>query len=185
MATIPILLQNQQTCTTSVSTSSTQPTLAHSSPSSIVNQGLPPLDDVSYMTTPTSRRWTSTRLEWLGIYQRGTIQYLRHDKSRRHRSKYTMENAVSEAYEVLIVWSFLRLGLHWDRRYPYGSFGLYPSIYPVVNGLGNYFSLIRYSSVYDIQQKINSGALHPYIRDGRGNSLLHVSKHSQTITDYN
>jgi hypothetical protein len=184
MATIPVLLQKQQTCTTIMPTPYAQPTLAHSSPGSIVKQESPLLDDVSRMTTPKSRYWTSTTLEWLGIYQRGSVQYLRHDKNRRHRSKYTMEDAVSESYEVLIVWSFLRLGLHWDRRYPYGSFGLYPSIYPVIKTLSHYHRLIGHSSLDDIQQRISSGALHPYVREESGESLMHVSDKPQMITKH-
>jgi hypothetical protein len=183
MATIPVLLQNQQTCTTVVLTSYMQPTLPQKSPNLIFNQKVSPPYDVSQAITPRSRYWTSTTLEWLGIHQRGSVQYLCHDKSRRHRSKYSMENAVSESYEILLVWRFLRLGLHWDRRYPYGSFGLYPSTYPVLE----YFSYdydFRDHSVHEIQQKISSGALHPYARDEKGFSLLHVSKHSRTTTEY-
>jgi hypothetical protein len=178
MATIPVLLQNQQTCTTIVSSSHAKHDLAHTLASSVVKQEPPLLDDFSHFTTPVSQCWTSTTLEWLGIYQRGSVQYLRHDTSRRHRSKYTMENAVSESYEVLVAWRFLRLGLHWDRKYPYGSFGLYPSTYPVVDfdQMEQYRNLIERNSVDDIQQAISSGALHPYVRDEEGESLLHVSE---------
>jgi hypothetical protein len=95
-----------------------------------------------------------------------------------------MEDVISETREVLIKWNFLRLGLRWDRRYPYGTFGLSPTMYPVVQNFHEYYPLFRDRSVQDIQQRISSGALHPYVRDEYGQTLLHVSNSIQTITKH-
>jgi hypothetical protein len=184
MTTMPVLLQNHQTFTAMQSQSCAQRTLGQVITSPAVEQQSPLPKDVSNLTRLKSQYWTSTSLEWLGIYQTRSVQYIRHDKSRRHRSKYTMEDAISETREVLIKWNFLRLGLRWDRRYPYGTFGLSPTIYPVVWNFSEYENLISDGSVQDIQQRISSGVLHPYVRDRHGRTLLHVSKSIQTITQH-
>jgi hypothetical protein len=181
---MPILLQNHQDFTAMYSQSCAQRTLSQVAAGSVVEQQSLLPNDASNLTTLRSQYWTSTSLEWLGIYQTRSVQYIRHDKSRRRRSKYTMEDAISETREVLIKWNFLRLGLRWDRRYPYGTFGLSPTIYPVVWNFSEYDHLIRDGSVQDIQQRISSGVLHPYVRDRYGRTLLHVSKSIKTITQH-
>jgi hypothetical protein len=176
MTTIPVLLQSHQACTTITSQSCTKGTVAQYPTGSIVEQESPLPNEVSTLTTLKSQYWTSTTLEWLGIYQRRSVQYIRYDRSGRNKLKYTMEDAISESRDILITWSFFRLGLHWDRKYPYGSFDLSPSIYPIVENIFVYYGLIRNCSVHDIQQKIGLGTLHPYIRDQYGHTLLHVSE---------
>jgi hypothetical protein len=166
------------------SQSCAQRTLSQVATSSVVQQQSPLLKECTDLTTVKSQFWTSSSLEWLGIYQTRSVRYIRQYKSRRHRSKYTMEDAISETREVLIKWSFLKLGLRWDRRYPYGTFGLYPSIYPVVRNFSEYNDLISDGSVQDIQQRISSGVLHPYVRDEGKHTLLHVSNSIQTITQH-
>jgi hypothetical protein len=175
MSTLPILLQKHQACTTIISQPCPQQTLAQASTTSAFKQESPLSNDFSTLTTLKTQCWTSTTLEWLGVYQKRSVQYILQKKSKRHRSKYSMEDAISESREILITWSFLKIGLHWDRRYPYGNFSLCPSTYPIVHSLGQFGDLMQSGSVEDVQQRISSGALHPYVRDVYGESLLHVS----------
>jgi hypothetical protein len=181
---MPILLQNHQTLAAMHLQSCAQRTLGQVITSPAVEQKSPLPKDASSLTRLKSQYWTSTSLEWLGIHRTRSLQYIRHDKSRRHRSKYTKEDVISETREVLIKWTFLKLGLRWDRRYPYGTFGLSLTIYPVVWNFDEYYPLIRDGSVQDIQQRISSGVLHPHVRDGYGQTLLHVSQSIQIITKH-
>jgi hypothetical protein len=181
MATVPILMQKRQSCITTISEPFTPHIVAQISAGPAVELESSLSNYSSTLTTLRSQHWTSPNLEWLGIYKSRSVTYIRHDIGRRQKSKHIMEDAISETREVLISWSFLRLRLHWDRKYPYGSFGRSPSIYPVVKSIHQYFYLIEEASIQDIQQMISSGALHPYVTDEDGQSLLHVSEQSQTI----
>jgi hypothetical protein len=115
MATMPILLQNHQDFTAMYSQSCAQRTLSQVAAGSVVEQQSLLPNDASNLTTLRSQYWTSTSLEWLGIYQTRSVQYIRHDKSRRRRSKYTMEDAISAWVALgskVSLWDFWSISNH-------------------------------------------------------------------------
>jgi hypothetical protein len=74
-----------------------------------------------------------------------------------------------------LIWRYVSFGLQWTRQNPYGSIAFSLRVYPVVDSFSRpIYDCLWNGSVYEIQQMISSGTLHPFTRDSGGESLLHV-----------
>jgi hypothetical protein len=118
--------------------------------------------------------WVSSALERFGIHQRVSMQYFRHGKRGRHKKNTTANDTISESREILLIWRYVSFGLQWTRQNPYGSIAFSLRVYPVVESFGPIEDCMRNASVYEMQQMISSGTLHPFTRNSKGESLLHV-----------
>jgi hypothetical protein len=118
--------------------------------------------------------WVSSSLERFGIHQRVSMQYFRHGKRGRHKKNTTANDTISESREILLTWRYVSFGLQWTRKIPYGSIAFSLRVYPIVDDFGPINDDMWKASIYEIQQMISSGTLHPFMRNSRGQSLLHV-----------
>ena len=184
MNLFPILLRNQETMLKS-----------NSSPpvSSLICSDLGPtvktLDTVSSFASSSVRYSQQTILvrsafERLGLYRRKVMRYQDQIvKDSEGNVKSYKRDILWTADEVSAVWAVLGFGMTFTRQQPYGR--IFPSLrtYPVVDKLSiDTVDLIQYGSVQQLQERISSGDLHPFLRGVFGVSLLHVShpcKHLQ------
>jgi hypothetical protein len=119
--------------------------------------------------------WISSSLERFGIHQRVSMQYFQHGKRGRHKKDTTANDTISQSREILLIWRYVSFGLQWTRQNPYGSIAFSLRVYPVVDSFfGSIDDYMENASIYEIQQMISSGTLHPFTRDSKGESLLHV-----------
>jgi hypothetical protein len=189
MSVFPSLLQNQQACMTMCSQIAQQPTFAQAPAISINNQELYcPSREATKLKTFRRQFKVSSTLEWVGIYQQKSVHYVRHEGNKMCDRRNTTNDTISTSYDVILDWRLLRYGFHWARQYRYGCIVPSLSMYPVVENLYNlYQDLFGNAPLREIQEKFNSGALHPFTRDTNGMSLLHVSNKTEdsTITTHN
>jgi hypothetical protein len=118
----------------------------------------------------------SASLEYFGIYQRKFEHIARHTQNKTRETEGAADDVIATSHELILNWAFLKYGLKWVRRYPYGPIATSLDLYPVVPTLwGDSYKLIANASISEIQTRFSLGAPHPFARDHRGNSLLHVS----------
>ena len=113
-------------------------------------------------------------LEWFGVYQRDSIQYI--CSNNQTDQEPTPDVIVSRERELLVARGVLRFMLHWNRQQSYGRIPTSVHAYPVVDDLYTLFKHHMLETPFDeMRQIISSGNIHPFTRDSRGHSLLHVS----------
>lgn len=90
-------------------------------------------------------------------------------------SKDSIDDTVIRGHELLITWSMLRLGLHFERQNSYTTIPSTISVYPIVDRMEDCWAFFEDVSIQDLQRKFASGAFHPFTRDVNGFSFFHVS----------
>lgn len=186
MNLFPILLRNQET----MLKSNSSPPVA-SVQCSDLGPTAKALDTVSSFASSPVRYSQQTILvrsafERLGLYRRKVMRYQDQvvKDSEGNVESYNRD-ILWTADEVSTAWAFLGFGLTFTQQQPYGS--IFPSLrtYPVVHKISSdMMDLIFFGSVQQLQERISSGALHPFLREAGGASLLHVShtcKHFQAL----
>lgn len=177
---MPAMFENQQTCMNVFSqTFQTSNTGVESQMYSIDHKLMHPKDS---STLPRFKRqhWASHTLKRLGLYQRGSVQYLSGEDSQTYTNHRSENHIISTSREVFLAWGFLHLGLHWSRQHPYRCIPSSLSIHPIVTFIYNHLDLTKYDLMKnapdgEVRQTLYSGALHPFTRDVRGSTLLEVS----------
>lgn len=177
MNIFPILLQNQET----MLKSNNSPPVA-----SIICSDLGPtvktLDTVSSFASSPVRYSQQTILvrsafERFGLYRRKVMRYQdQRIKDSEGNVKSYKKDILWTANEVSAMWKFLGFGMTFTQQHPYGN--IFPSLrtYPIGKVLGKEICrIISHGSVQQLQERISSGAVHPFLREPSGNSLLHVS----------
>jgi hypothetical protein len=115
-------------------------------------------------------------LEWLGMSKQRSIRSIRsreHSTSVAARSEEEQIIFESDRYYWNLYW--LGHGLHW--YWANSKTSLVPSlaIYPVVEEFSEQIDdSMQYSDLQEVQRLLCSGVLHPFTRNARGSSLLHV-----------
>jgi hypothetical protein len=118
----------------------------------------------------------SASLECFGIYQRKFEHIARHTQNKTRGTEGAADDVIATSHELILNWAFLKYGLKWVRRYPYGPIIASLESYPIVPNLWpDNCKLIAYASISEIQTRFSLGAPHPFARDPEGRSLLHVS----------
>ncbi|CAN9479012.1 unnamed protein product [Alternaria alternata] len=114
----------------------------------------------------------------LGVYRRKVTRYQdqRIQDLKGNVKTYTRD-ILSTAEEISALLAFSGFGLTFTQQYPYG--GIFPSLktYPVGRLSGEIREIIRCGSVQQFQEEVSSGAVHPFMREVNGWSLLHISGH--------
>ncbi|CAN9176259.1 unnamed protein product [Alternaria alternata] len=175
MNLFPILLRNQET----MLKSNSSPPVA-SVQCSDLGPTAKALDTVSSFASSPVRYSQQTILvhsafERLGLYRRKVMRYQdqRIEDSEGNVKSYKRD-MLWTADEVSVVWKFLGFGMTFTRQHPYGS--IFPSLrtYPVVCEIGQDIQdLVEYGSVQQLQERVSSGTLHPFLQGPRGETLLH------------
>ncbi|CAN9467705.1 unnamed protein product [Alternaria alternata] len=110
----------------------------------------------------------------LGVYRRKVTRYQdqRIQDLKGNVKTYTRD-ILSTAEEISALLAFSGFGLTFTQQYPYG--GIFPSLktYPVGRLSGEIREIIRCGSVQQFQEEVSSGAVHPFMREVNGWSLLH------------
>lgn len=126
--------------------------------------------------------WVRSPLEKIGVYRRKVVRYryLEPDETANNVKSHQKENAF-EADEISIMWKIIGFGITLIQERSYGR--LFPSLntYPVGVISDDVYRMIRVGSVQDLQKMFISGAIHPFLRDSSGCSLLHVSCESKHV----
>jgi hypothetical protein len=176
MDMFPILLRNQET----MMKNHAGPYVEHRSCSSSGSNAAR-LDTVASFAPPPHRYSQQTILvrstfERLGLSRRKVIRY-HHSRTEEleGNAKSCKKEILWTADELSMMWAKLGFGLTFTRQHPYGR--IFPSLstYPVGQVGKAIADMIVNGSVRDLQKKFSSGALHPFLRDPKGFSLLHVS----------
>ena len=121
--------------------------------------------------------------ERLGVYRRKVTRYQdQRIQDLKGNVKSYKRDILSTAEEISALWAFSGFGLTFTQQYPYG--GIFPSLktYPVVRVRGKIHEIISCGSVQQFQEEISSGAVHPFMREDNGWSLLHVSRTCKSCT---
>lgn len=176
MSVYPVLLQNQQKLMTMFTQTASIPSITQESKdvTSYSNDEVLRHRQTSYVSKKTV--YTSSALRIFGVTYQKTTKYLnyRQKDTPRSTSRYK-QNVISETNELCWASTLLGYGLTWTLKQSYGTIAPSIGIYPVVDGLWLLFQHLMHQDISVIQQKISSGAIHPYMRNADGFSLLHVS----------
>jgi hypothetical protein len=176
MSVLPILFRNQD----EMLKSSDDPSIASVSCSDL-GPTVTTLDTVSSFASPPTRYSQQTilvrsALERLGLYRRKVIRYQdqRIEDSEGNVESYKRD-ILWTADEVSAAWTFLGFGMTFTQQHPYGN--IFPRLrtYPVAVLSGELREVVQHGSLQQFQEGISSGAIHPFLRDAQGFSLLHVS----------
>jgi hypothetical protein len=181
---MPAMLQNQQNCMTVFSqtirsgNTGVQPRLDSTNDTIMQPKG--------NTTWPRFKRqhWASYTLKNLGIYQRGSVQYISGENSQVHTKHKSKIYPVSTSREILLAWGFLSFSMQWSKRYPYGRIVSSLNMHPIIPSMSEHYALIADASVDEIQQTFYSRALHPFTRDVEGHNLFYVSRLFGICTRY-
>jgi hypothetical protein len=128
----------------------------------------------SEMSTEARQWWVDSPLHRIGIRQRRTVRWMNSATQEANAEHLSSSAVFSASYELY--WQLIGYGLRWSQQYPYGN--ILPALrtFPLVRDLEDqYESLIQHGTIQDIQQAVSSGVVHPFIRDAKGFTLLHVS----------
>jgi hypothetical protein len=119
--------------------------------------------------------------ERLGVYRRKVTRYQdQRIQDMKGNVKSYKRDILSTAEEISALWAFSGFGLTFIQQYPYG--GIFPSLkmYPVGRVGGKIHKIIIRGSAQQFHEEISSGAVHPFMREANGWSLLHVSRTCQS-----
>jgi hypothetical protein len=159
-----------------------QPSFALPSTSSSTGRGFSSSRKTLNSNIVKRQQQGSSSLECLAIYQRKFEHIGRHTRNTTHGTEEMLDNVIATSHESVLNWSFLRFGVQWIRRYPYGPIAVSLSLYPVIENLWfDNYEFIATASVSEIQKAFSSGALHPFARDLYGHSLLLVSVYPESF----
>lgn len=126
----------------------------------------------SNMTTKIRQWYVDSPLNRFGIYQRRSVRRVLAAEKEKG-AEISSSNAIMSISHELYCY-FLGYGICWTQQYPYGNILPALRIFPLVQDLFHYDSLIRRGTIFEIQQALSSGVIHPFTRDTHGWTLLHV-----------
>ena len=108
----------------------------------------------------------------------------------KSKNKGPREEIISEDDENFLTWTWLGYGVMWTRSRSYSKLLPSLSVFPVVRTFSReVYDTLKYCDMRSFQQLISCGKVHPFTRDKRGRSLLHVSQFfwmglSNLLTNY-
>jgi hypothetical protein len=182
MTAIPGLLQNQHAYMTVCTQLAQNPLLTQASTISTAGSELRPSRKISSSRTFKRQIWASSSLERFGIYRWKSAQYIRCESDKRYGHQNTTDDIISTSYDLVLNWRFLKYGVQWVRQYPCGYIPSSLNVYPIVENIDmSFHELIESAPISKVQRMFSSGALHPFIRNTSGWSLLHVSSPSEKL----
>lgn len=166
---LPAMLQSQQKCMTSP--------LADRQTVSIQYQFVgKQLSPPRIRTRSLKHRFHQSRWsDQFGVYYSRSVTYFQNEENKA-RKPHDDQNIVSNRHEVLLAWKFLRFGIYWTRHYQYSCIPLSINVFPIIDCAANLYGSLRRAPIVEIQKTFGSGVLHPFARDSRGFSLLHVRR---------
>jgi len=166
---LPTMLQNQQKCMTSPLADRKAVSIQYQS----VEKQLPP---PRILTKPLKRR--SQQSWWpaqIGVYHRRSATYFQNEENKTRKLHHD-QNVVSYSHDVILVWKFLKFGIHWTKQPQHSYIPSSVNVFPIVDCASGFTALLLRAPIVEIQKTFASGKLHPFTRTSRGYSLLHVRR---------
>lgn len=129
-------------------------------------------------TAPTAWRW-------LGLSKQRSIHYFRRKEHvGSGLSDRGQEDIVFETYDCYLAFRSVGYGLHWSQQYLYGRKSPSLAVYPIVPDIDEkVYTTMKHGSTEDFQRLLTSGVVHPFTRNNKGESLLHVICHLSLHND--
>jgi hypothetical protein len=165
-------LVNQQACLTARAV--TQPIVQTSATTVMDSRMYPSTHNMTSVVRSRQVRVPSL-FERIGVYQRELFEYISANDNQNMNGATTSDVIVSRKREIFVARGFMKFVLCWNRQQVFGCIPMSVQIYPVVDQFGQELETRMWNApLHEIQQMISSGSLHPFTRDSRGQSLLHV-----------
>jgi len=133
-------------------------------------------------------RSTSTFFNTFGIHNIRSQRILHVQLSSDERDGRGAESTLMEEYEYFVALPFVRYGILLSQQSRFGP--IFPAlrVYHIVDDIEKVFNSLRVGncacSDASLQTAIESGLLHPFTRDRRHRSLLHVSISINVMGDF-
>ncbi|OAL49358.1 hypothetical protein IQ07DRAFT_52000 [Pyrenochaeta sp. DS3sAY3a] len=176
MSMYPVLLRNQQKLITMLTQPASKPTVSRA-PQDVTpcsNHEVSVHRQTSYTSQETVS--TSSTLRFFGVTQRKVVKYLNYQQNDNARgTSRHKQDIISEMNELCWVSTLLGCGLTWTCKSSYGTIAPSISVYPIVSEFPETYQDLMEEDIGELQQKISSGIIHPYVREADEFSLLHLA----------
>lgn len=115
-------------------------------------------------------------LRRFGVHKRRTTRYMMFSTGTDNiKTTNLVEDVVSEENEYTVSCKILSLGIRWAIGLTYSRVLSSISVFPVVKSFPNrVHGYLSCKPIECFQQMFSSGQVHPFTRDDKGRSLLHV-----------
>lgn len=126
----------------------------------------------SHLIIKTRQWFINSPLHRFGIHQRRSVRWITAPGGRTDTDNPPSSAIIFTSCDLS--WQLLGYGIRWSQRYPYGNILPALRIFPLVPDLNLYENFICHGTIHDIQQGFRSGVIHPFSKDMKGFTFLHV-----------